>query len=304
MRIGTIGGRSAHVRVVVTLHTMMPIVRLRRGSGPRGAPRELEHPDRADHLEPPDHLEPADRAGPLDHPDEPDPPEAPDVPDRPDHPDHPDHPDRRDHPDEPAFLEGYGPIPGSVARAIAAGSVWSRMVLDPLDGTVRELTTPKYRPPAAMADLVRAEQPECSMPGCSQPADDCDLDHLLPWPIGSTCVDGLGPLCRRHHLLRTHAGWSFTTSAGRRNGSESGRETPDGRDENGSGGGESDDGSAHRQAACSGRGTRALTRTWTTAAGHVYTEHPDGVLTHAARDDIGSSGSASGWPYLDEPPPY
>jgi hypothetical protein len=103
-----------------------------------------------------------------------------------------------------------------VARAVAAGSVWARLVLDPVDGTVRELTTPKYRPPAAMADLVRAEQPECGVPGCSVPADECDLGHAIPWPRGQTCVDDLGPRCRRHHLLRTHAGWTFTTGADRR----------------------------------------------------------------------------------------
>lgn len=89
-------------------------------------------------------------------------------------------------------------------------------MLDPLDGTVRELSSPKYRPPAAMADLVRAEQPECSVAGCSTPADECDLDHEIPWPLGHTCADDLGPRCRRHHLLRTHAGWTFTRHGRRR----------------------------------------------------------------------------------------
>jgi hypothetical protein len=35
----------------------------------------------------------------------------------------------------------------------------------------------------------------------------CDLDHTVPWPRGRTTPDNLGPLCRRHHNLKTHHGW-------------------------------------------------------------------------------------------------
>ena len=45
------------------------------------------------------------------------------------------------------------------------------------------------------------------MPGCNRAARSCDLDHTTPWPHGSTEPTNLGPLCRRHHNLKTHRGW-------------------------------------------------------------------------------------------------
>ncbi|WP_420112289.1 hypothetical protein, partial [Pseudactinotalea sp.] len=110
---------------------------------------------------------------------------------------------------DPAHLEGYGPIPASTARALAAGGPWARMVTDPVDRSVIELTTDKYEPPAAMAALVRAARPECASPVCSVPSDSCDLHHRVPWPAGATSARQLDPGCRRDHLLVTHAGWSY-----------------------------------------------------------------------------------------------
>ncbi len=42
------------------------------------------------------------------------------------------------------------------------------------------------------------------MPGCRRRAVTCDLDHTIAWPTGSTEASNLGPLCRRHHRLKTH----------------------------------------------------------------------------------------------------
>lgn len=151
MRVGQIGGKSAHIRVVVPLTSLM--------GGADGPAAGLPGAD------------------------------------------------------EPAHLEGYGPIPASTARALAAGGPWARMVTDPVDRSVVELTTDKYEPPAAMAALVRAAQPECVSPVCSVPSDSCDLHHRIPWPAGVTSARELDPGCRRDHLLVTHAGWSYTRHA-------------------------------------------------------------------------------------------
>jgi hypothetical protein len=40
-------------------------------------------------------------------------------------------------------------------------------------------------------------------PGCTVPARRCDLDHRVPYPVGSTCACNLQPACRTHHRLRT-----------------------------------------------------------------------------------------------------
>ncbi|WP_420112974.1 HNH endonuclease signature motif containing protein [Pseudactinotalea sp.] len=108
-----------------------------------------------------------------------------------------------------AFLDGYGPIPASAARALAAGSTWSRLVLDPIDRTVLEVSSPAYRPPESMARLVRSAQPYCAGPTCNVSADSCDLNHRIPYPVGATSVWNLDPGCRRDHLLITHGGWHY-----------------------------------------------------------------------------------------------
>jgi hypothetical protein len=52
--------------------------------------------------------------------------------------------------------------------------------------------------------------PTCVFPWCSRPARGCDADHVLAHAAGgSTCDCNLAPLCRRHHRLKTHAGWRY-----------------------------------------------------------------------------------------------
>jgi hypothetical protein len=65
-----------------------------------------------------------------------------------------------------------------------------------------------YTPSAALADLVRARDVTCRFPGCRQPADRCDLDHVVPWPDGPTAADNLAALCRHHHRLKHQTQWT------------------------------------------------------------------------------------------------
>ncbi|MEV7973785.1 DUF222 domain-containing protein [Cellulomonas sp. NPDC089187] len=109
--------------------------------------------------------------------------------------------------DAPGRLDGHGPIDAATARALAAGGTWRRLVTDPLAGTVLDVGRRRYRPPPGIADHVIARDQTCARPGCTVPADACDLDHTVPFGVGgSTSVGNLAPLCRRDHLLRTHAG--------------------------------------------------------------------------------------------------
>jgi hypothetical protein len=49
----------------------------------------------------------------------------------------------------------------------------------------------------------------CVFPGCRMPAVNCDLDHRQQWAHGGpTKVANLAPLCRHHHTIRHHAGWT------------------------------------------------------------------------------------------------
>ena len=103
------------------------------------------------------------------------------------------------------------PIPGVAARALAAGGTWRRIVTDPLSGAVLDVGRRRYRPPAALADLVRARDRACTHPGCEIPARRCDLDHIRPWVAGgTTCLTNLTSLCQAHHRLKHTPGWSLT----------------------------------------------------------------------------------------------
>lgn len=135
--------------------------------------------------------------------------------------------------DATAELPGWGTVTAEHARqaAFAAGSVWRRLVVDPVTGAATELSTQRYRPTAAMAAQVAAFDGTCRAPGCQAPPSRCDLDHLLPWPRGQTAVPNLQLLHRRHHNHKTFGTWTavnasdhdaaprtvdWTTAAGRR----------------------------------------------------------------------------------------
>lgn len=116
--------------------------------------------------------------------------------------------------ENPGELAGYGPIPASLARALAADGAWRRLVTDPLSGALLDHGRTTYAPPAALADFVRARDRSCRFPGCRVPAARCDLDHVRPFDAGgTTCAANLVALCRRHHRLKTFAGWTLALAA-------------------------------------------------------------------------------------------
>ncbi|WP_344381351.1 HNH endonuclease signature motif containing protein, partial [Georgenia ruanii] len=101
-------------------------------------------------------------------------------------------------------LTGYGPISPDLARILAAGGTWRRLVTDPLSGAVLDVGRTRYRPPADLARWVRERDRSCASPGCPTPAWQCQIDHTNPWSQGgTTSADNLGPLCTGDHLLKT-----------------------------------------------------------------------------------------------------
>lgn len=116
--------------------------------------------------------------------------------------------------ENPGELAGYGPIPAGLARSLAADGSWRRLVTDPLSGTLLDYGRRTYAPPAALADFVRARDGTCRFPGCRVPAARCDLDHIRPFEAGgTTSADNLAALCRRHHRVKTFAGWTLALGA-------------------------------------------------------------------------------------------
>ena len=102
-------------------------------------------------------------------------------------------------------------VPALTAWALAAGGTWRRLVTDPTSGTVIDVGRTRYRPPAGLADLVRARDRACVFPTCQTPAERCDIDHLTAWSQGgTTSLDNLVVLCEAHHRLKHTPGWALT----------------------------------------------------------------------------------------------
>jgi len=116
--------------------------------------------------------------------------------------------------ENPGQLAGYGAIPASVARALASDGKWKRFITDPQTGALLDYGRETYSPPQALIDFLIARDRTCRFPGCRKSAALSDLDHAQSWEEGgTTSLDNLGALCRRHHLLKTHGGWSIESRA-------------------------------------------------------------------------------------------
>jgi hypothetical protein len=110
---------------------------------------------------------------------------------------------------DPGILAGYGPVTANQCRELAGrDALWQRVFCDPATGVVKDLDRTTYRPPASLAQFIEARDGTCVAPGCTRPAQRCQLDHTLRWTdAGCTCEDNLGPLCHRHHRLKDLCGW-------------------------------------------------------------------------------------------------
>ena len=108
--------------------------------------------------------------------------------------------------DQPAELDGYGPIPASMARRIAEdpSGTWRRLITDEA-GKLLDYGTTTYKPPADLARHVKMRDRKCVIPGCGRRAVHCEVDHEVPFPRGGTNARNLRPLCKRHHIMKTHS---------------------------------------------------------------------------------------------------
>ena len=131
--------------------------------------------------------------------------------------------------DEPAVLDGYGPIPPSMARRLITEGADSfhRVLTDPRDGAPLEIGRSSYRVTKAQRHWLRLRDGRCPFPGCSNHSLDNDADHLLAWAAGgSTGITNLAQPCPKHHRLKHRSAW---TPAGAGKNSPPGWTSPSGR---------------------------------------------------------------------------
>jgi hypothetical protein len=115
--------------------------------------------------------------------------------------------------EEPAVLDGYGPIPPSMARRLVADGAESfyRVLTDPRDGAPLEIGRTRYRLTTALRQWLRLRDGRCPFPGCNNPSLDNDADHLLAWADGGTTgITNLAQPCRKHHRLKHSSAWTPT----------------------------------------------------------------------------------------------
>jgi hypothetical protein len=115
---------------------------------------------------------------------------------------------------EQSTLEGHRTTPASEVGAdqlipaeLLAELAHSAKAL-PLIHPADAAPEPGYVPSKALTDFVRCRDLTCRWPGCDKPANDCDLDHTIPYVDGGpTHASNLKCYCRTHHLVKTFWGW-------------------------------------------------------------------------------------------------
>lgn len=113
---------------------------------------------------------------------------------------------------DPCELAGHGAITADQARTIAADSTLQRILYDPTSGTVLDYGRTRYEPPETLKQFIIARDRTCRTPGCLQPADRCQIDHIEPFrpgePTGGhtnhTTLDGK---CHHHHRAKDGGGF-------------------------------------------------------------------------------------------------
>jgi len=116
---------------------------------------------------------------------------------------------------EQATIDGCGSAPASEVGADAlitpelVAELANSAKLVPLVHPGDAPPEPGYVPSRALADFLRCRDLTCRWPGCDRPAQECDLDHTIPYTDGGpTHASNLKCYCRTHHLVKTFWGWA------------------------------------------------------------------------------------------------
>jgi len=116
-----------------------------------------------------------------------------------------------------AEIRGCGAVSADVVRDLLADPnvavTIRRLVTDPVTGHLLDYGRTTYDIPEQLRRYLIARDRTCRFPGCNRRADRCQIDHATAWDDGGdTNPANLGALCTRHHQLKTHGGWTISTS--------------------------------------------------------------------------------------------
>ncbi|MFT4287291.1 HNH endonuclease [Nocardioides sp.] len=113
----------------------------------------------------------------------------------------------------PARVEGFGPIPGGLARAMVADAVdartkiWIRRLFTaPEDGRLIAMESGKRFFPRQLAEFIRLRDQWCRTPWCNAPIR--HIDHAEPVQLGGrTSVDNGQGLCEQCNHAKQATAW-------------------------------------------------------------------------------------------------
>lgn len=120
--------------------------------------------------------------------------------------------------DSPAVVDGYGPVPGEVARELVSDAVADRrsratlrrLYRHPKSGALVAMESRARLFPKALARFVRLRDQTCRTPYCDAPIR--HIDHAQPAAGGgaTSALNGLG-LCERCNYAKEAPGWAVHT---------------------------------------------------------------------------------------------
>lgn len=112
--------------------------------------------------------------------------------------------------EHPGRINGDVPLSAQRCREAASHSTsWYRVLTDPATSIVTDHIAQTYEPTAAMRRTIRQKWRTCTVPGCSQPAEWCEIEHCCsfskrdPRTGGQTVMENLHPMCKHHHQLKS-----------------------------------------------------------------------------------------------------
>ncbi|MCU4296353.1 hypothetical protein D3I60_04540 [Brevibacterium permense] len=80
------------------------------------------------------------------------------------------------------MLPNGSPIPADMARRVAGYSTtWTRLLTDPATGTPVDAKATSYAIPNSVRRTLVAQFVTCTFPGCTQPAEVSEVDHIDPF---------------------------------------------------------------------------------------------------------------------------
>lgn len=86
----------------------------------------------------------------------------------------------------------------------------ARVLVRPVVDADQHVHVDAYEVSDRLRHLTGLRDLTCVFPWCTHHADRCDRDHVVPESEGgATCSCNIAPLCRSHHLHKTHGDWSY-----------------------------------------------------------------------------------------------